>query len=89
MLCNCIKDTEKKLLSKVSEISKFKNSDEKVKVTASNMAYIFDSKEGSMPFQEFEATQNYTTKTGKVRTNKESFQLLFNFCPYCGRKLEK
>lgn len=89
MLCDCIKDTKKRLLSKASEIGEFKNSDEEIKITALNMAYVFDCKEGAMPFQEFEVTQNYITKTGKMRTNKEKFHMIFNYCPYCGRKLEK
>lgn len=87
MKCDCIKDLEKRILEKtVNENKKFIEGEAKCK--AKNIAFTFDS-EGTKPYQEFEVQQEYQTATGKDKVRKETMNVLFAYCPYCGRKLEK
>ena len=89
MKCDCIESLERDLKVKAKEIDKFKGG-AAVNVEALNMALLFNGAPDSyVPYQEFEVTQDYITKTGKERTRKERLNILFSYCPYCGRKLER
>lgn len=89
MKCDCIESLERDLKVKAKEIDKFKDGG-KINVSALNMAFLFNGAPDSyVPYQEFEVTQDYITKTGKERTRKERLNILFSYCPYCGRKLER
>ncbi len=89
MKCDCIESLERDLKVKAKENDKFKDGGE-INVSALNMTFLFNGAPDSyVPYQEFEVTQDYITKTGKERTRKEKLNILFSYCPYCGRKLER
>lgn len=87
MKCNCIKDLEKRILAKIINDNK-KFIEGEATCEAKNMAFTFDA-EGTTPYQEFEVQQEYQTATGKDRVRKETMNVLFEYCPYCGRKFEQ
>lgn len=87
MKCNCIKDLEKRILEKeLKRNSKF--NDDKARCKAENMAFIFDKgSTTTKPYQTFTIEEEYKTKTGKIRTRKESQNVIFTYCPYCGKEI--
>lgn len=87
MKCNCIKDLEKRILEKTLKENK-KFIEGEARCDAKNIAFTFDS-EGTRPYQVFEVQQEYQTATGKDRVRKEAVNVLFAYCPYCGRELER
>ncbi|MGL6184747.1 MAG: hypothetical protein ACRC1T_05145 [Clostridium chrysemydis] len=90
MKCNCIKEFEEQLKNRAKEMKDFQKSDNEIRVSAQGMMFLLNGAPDSyIPYQEFEVTQDYITKTGKNRTKKEKVNILFGYCPYCGRKLEK
>ncbi|MGL4569654.1 MAG: hypothetical protein ACRCVJ_01150 [Clostridium sp.] len=85
MKCDCIKDLEKILLEKtINTNEKFVEGEAKCEVK--NIAFTFNA-EGTTPYQEFVVSQEYKTSNGKDRIRKTTMNVLFTYCPYCGRKL--
>lgn len=88
-MCNCIKDTENKLNELIKENNKFENVD-RLKVSYPCVGLIYDEEEKryiSKPYLEFIAKGEYTTKSGNQKTKKESLNVTFTYCPFCGEKI--
>ena len=87
-MCNCIKDTENKLKELVKDDTKFKKMDS-FRVVYPNVGLVCgkDNKWESKPYLEFIAEGKYETKSGNIRTKKESLNVTFSYCPLCGEKL--
>lgn len=87
-MCNCIEDTKKQLKERIKEDKKFKDLTD-IRVTNENIALIFgeDNVVRSKPYMSFIAKGDYETKSGNIRTKKESLNVTFTYCPFCGEKI--
>lgn len=86
-MCNCIKDTENKLKEMIKDNKKFKNL-KSLEVSYPNAGLISsdDNKWRIIPHLEFIAKGEYETKSGNIKTKKESLNVTFSYCPLCGEK---
>ena len=75
-MCNCEKELEEKLL---------KHKPNMEKVEHPTMAY---GMEGIIYYTPYELKKDTVTKTGKKRVLKETVNVFWKYCPYCGEKLD-
>lgn len=79
-MCDCIKEAQKKINELMAEhVAKFSNAVISEAATITTQALILSSGGGWRLFAPVEG--RYTQ--GK-KINKFTYQLLFNYCPFCG-----
>lgn len=87
-MCNCIKDTEKQLMEMIKADSRFKKL-ESFKVFYPNVALApnKDNIWSTSYLLDFNAEGKYKTKSGNIKTKRESLSVRMAYCPLCGEKM--
>lgn len=73
-MCNCEKELKDKLLKEYRP--------DMESIDNPNEALGMDGK--LIYYTPYEMKKTYETKTGKIRTKKETVNVFFKYCPYCG-----
>ena len=83
MPCKCRSEYEKNLLEKFKEISPDATEH---RVSLLGYAFIFGDKSlNENGCMQIEMTANHPLKKGGFKSKKQTSNLLFNFCPFCGK----
>lgn len=83
MACNCKKEIEEKLLNRFKEMSP---EAEKHEVSLTGYALIFGDKLEQKGCMTIAATADFPLKKGGVKSKKQTQNMVFTFCPFCGVK---
>lgn len=87
MLCDCKQEIEAKLLARFRE----KNPEaSKHHVSLTGYAIIFEHKKGLelKGYMTIEFTALYPLKKGGAKEKKKKQNMIFTFCPFCGKKYD-
>lgn len=83
--CECRKDIESRLTERF--VGQAPQATEH-KVTLQGYAYILGATVSERPYMEYKATAVHPLKKGGTKAKSETGSMLFNFCPFCGVKLD-
>jgi hypothetical protein len=86
-MCNCKKDIESRLLARFKEQS-HEATDHYVELQGYGLA-IIDNTLKSMPYMPFKTSAKFPLKKGGSKQKSQSSNMFFNYCPFCGEKIEK
>lgn len=84
MACDCKEDIEGKLLARFKEVSSEAESH-----SASLHGYTIVFGETALEqkgYMEIKATANFPLKKGGMKAKTQTQNMIFTFCPFCGKK---
>lgn len=88
-MCNCIKEIQEKIKNELSS----KNADFRDKkitdVSIQNVAIVFDSRQSLQLSSPVKIEYVKTNKKGDTVHKKESINISYTYCPFCGRPYEE
>lgn len=83
MACNCKKDIEEKLLTRFKEASPEASGHE---VSLTGYALIFGDKLEQKGFMTISTQAIFPLRRGGSKAKKQTQNMVFTFCPFCGVK---
>lgn len=86
-MCDCQKDIETRLLERFKSQSPEAKS-HRVSLQGYGLAIIGDAML-SIPLMPIKATASFPLKKGGEKERTQTSNMFFNYCPFCGEKIEK
>ena len=86
-MCECKKDIESRLLERFKEQSP-EATDHPLALQGYGLA-IMNGLVKSLPFMSAKQTATFKTAAGGVKKKAQIINMTFNFCPFCGEKIDK
>lgn len=83
--CNCKSDIEARLLERFKTTSP-EATDHGVTLQGYALV-IVDNRMGSRPYMPFKTTASYPLKKGGSKVKVVSQNMMFNYCPFCGKSV--
>lgn len=87
MKCDCKLNIEARLLTRFKDQTPEAN-DHSVSLDGYGLA-IIDNSIVTMPYMPIKLTANHPLKKGGFKRKTENSNMFFNYCPFCGVKVEK
>ncbi len=81
--CKCIDQLEQRLIKRFSEQG---GTYIEGSMEFNPMAITFGAPDGMRPFLECKFQEEYSTKKGEVKYRKHTNNIMFTYCPFCGRE---
>ena len=88
-MCNCINDHKFKIKKEIDKMKKFEGVEIEIKIPSSKYLIGLDGtlrKTNSFEFL-VEGTRHTDSGKKKGRVIKETFDFIFNYCPFCGENM--
>lgn len=86
-MCNCKKDIETRLLERF-KAQEPDAKDHSVELQGYGLA-LLENNLLSIPCMPFKTSANFPLKKGGSKVKSQTASMYFNFCPFCGEKIEK
>ena len=89
-MCNCIKEVEEELKSKVSEMDSNLKIENVTDVSLENTAFMIgDAICSTQLFSPARIEYEYKNKKGEIKNKKKKVNISYQFCPFCGEPYKK